>query len=89
MLAEKRPYVEGRSGIVGKRGNEIGIHAVRGGTIVGEHEVMFAGEDEIVTLSHSARSKKVFAAGAIKAAKWIAGKPAGLYDMTDVLGDIL
>lgn len=89
VLAEKRPYVEGRSGIVGKRGNEIGIHAVRGGTIVGEHEVMFAGEDEIVTLSHSARSKKVFAAGAIKAAKWIAGKPAGLYDMTDVLGDIL
>ena len=88
-LAEKREYVEGRSGIVGRRGNEIGIHAVRGGTIVGEHEVMFAGEDEIVTLSHSARSKRVFAAGAIRAAKWMAGKPAGLYDMNDVLGDIL
>jgi len=78
-------YINGRQGIVGKRGKEIGIHAVRGGTIVGEHEVMFAGEDEIVTLSHSARSKRVFAAGAVKAAKWICGKPAGLYDMNDVL----
>lgn len=78
-------YINGRQGIVGKRGKEIGIHAVRGGTIVGEHEVMFAGEDEIITLSHSARSKRVFAAGAVKAAKWICGKPAGLYDMNDVL----
>lgn len=83
-----KPYLNGREGAVGKRGNEIGIHAVRGGTIVGEHEVMFAGEDEIVTLSHSARSKKVFAAGAIKAAKWLAGKPAGKYDMTDVLENL-
>lgn len=97
MLAESansafggsKPYMNGREGIVGKRGNEIGIHAVRGGTIVGEHEVMFCGEDEIVTLSHSARSKKVFAAGAIKAAKWLAGKKAGHYDMKDLLGDVL
>lgn len=96
MLAESvnaaydggKPYLNGREGAVGKRGNEIGIHAVRGGTIVGEHEVMFAGEDEIVTISHSARSKKVFAAGAIKAAKWICGKSAGLYDMTDVLENL-
>lgn len=88
-LAEKRPYVEGRSGIVGRRGNEIGIHAVRGGTIVGEHEVMFAGEDEIITLAHSARSKRVFAVGAIKAAKWIAGKPHGLYDMNDMLRELV
>ncbi len=80
-----KEYLNGRSGAVGKRGNEIGIHAVRGGTIVGEHEVIFAGEDEIITLSHSARSKKVFAAGAIKAAKWIAGKPAGLYNMNDMI----
>ncbi len=86
---EKRPYLNGRSGICGKRGNEIGIHAVRGGTIVGEHEVSFCGEDEIITLSHSARSKKVFAAGAINAAKWIAGKGAGMYDMKDLLVDIL
>lgn len=80
-----KPIVNGREGMCGKRGGEIGVHAVRGGTIVGEHEVMFCGEDEIVTLSHSARSKKVFAAGAIKAAKWIAGKPAGMYDMGDLL----
>lgn len=77
--------VNGREGIVGKRGNEIGMHAVRGGTVVGEHEVCFFGEDEIVTLSHSARSKKVFASGAITACKWLCGKPAGKYDMTDVL----
>ena len=64
------------------------MHAVRGGTIVGEHDVIFAGEDEIITLSHSARSKRVFAAGAIKAAKWLAGKPAGLYDMTNVLENL-
>ena len=93
MLAESanaafddaKPYMNGRSGIVGKRGNEIGIHAVRGGTIVGEHEVLFCGEDEIITISHSARSKKVFAAGAIKAAKWLVGKSAGMYDMKDIL----
>ena len=89
VLDKKREYVEGRSGIIGRRGDEIGIHAVRGGTIVGEHEVMFAGEDEIITLAHSARSKRVFAAGAIKAAKWLSGKKSGLYDMTDVLGDII
>lgn len=93
MLAESansafndgKPYVNGREGIVGKRKNEIGIHAVRGGTIVGEHEVLFAGEDEIITLSHSARSKRVFAVGAIRSAKWIIGKPAGKYDMSDIL----
>lgn len=83
-----KPYLKGRDGIVGKRGNEIGIHAVRGGTIVGEHEVMFAGDDEIITLAHSARSKRVFAAGAVKAAKWIVGKTAGKYDMTNVLENI-
>ena len=90
MLAESantqnKDYLYGRDKTTGKRGKEIGIHAVRGGTIVGEHEVMFAGEDEIVTLSHSARSKKVFASGAIKAAKFLAGKPAGKYDMQDII----
>lgn len=93
MLAESansafdgnKSYLNGRGGLIGKRGNEIGIHAVRGGTIVGEHDVMFCGEDEIVTISHSARSKKVFAAGAIKAAKWLYDKPAGLYNMSDLL----
>lgn len=94
MLAESvneafggtKEYVYGREGMVGARKKaEVGIHAVRGGTIVGEHEVMFAGEDEIITISHSARSKKVFAAGAVKAAKFMYGKPAGKYDMQDVL----
>ncbi len=80
----------GRQGIVGARNeSEIGIHAVRGGTIVGEHEVMFAGEDEIITLSHSARSRKVFASGALKAAAWLQGQPAGLYDMSDLLAGIV
>ena len=80
-----KDYIYGREGLTEKRGKEIGIHAVRGGTIVGEHEVIFAGEDEIVTISHSARSKKVFAEGAVRAAKWIVGKPAGIYDMQDLL----
>lgn len=64
---------------------EIGIHSVRGGTIVGEHDVIFAGHDEVLTLSHSAQSKEIFANGALRAAKFISGKAAGLYDMNDVL----
>lgn len=84
---EKR-YVNGRNGIVGAREkNEIGIHAVRGGTIVGEHEVIFAGEDEIITISHSARSKRVFAVGAIRAAKYLSRKAAGTYEMKDLLSE--
>ncbi len=65
---------------------EIGISAVRGGTIVGEHEVIFAGADEVVEFKHTAYSKGVFAKGAIEAAKFLAGKPAGFYDMSDVIG---
>lgn len=65
--------------------NEIGIHAVRGGTIVGEHEVLFAGRDECISLSHSATSKEVFAVGAVNAAAFMSGKPAGLYSMADLL----
>ncbi len=65
--------------------NEIGMHAVRGGTIVGEHEIIFAGRDEIITLSHSARSKEVFAVGAVNAAKYMVGKGAGLYTMKDLI----
>ncbi|MBE6770842.1 MAG: 4-hydroxy-tetrahydrodipicolinate reductase [Ruminococcaceae bacterium] len=64
---------------------EIGIHAVRGGTITGEHQVIFAGHDEIISISHSARSKELFATGAISAAKFICGKPAGLYKMSDMI----
>lgn len=66
--------------------NEIGLHAVRGGTIVGEHDIIFAGRDEIITLSHSARSKEVFAVGAVNAAVYMKDKPAGLYDMKELIG---
>lgn len=65
--------------------NEIGLHAVRGGTIVGEHEIIFAGRDEIITLSHSARSKEIFAVGAVNAAVYMNGKGPGLYQMSDVI----
>ena len=65
--------------------NEIGIHAVRGGTIVGEHEVIFAGHDEVITLAHSAASKEVFAVGAINAALFLAEKGPGLYNMADLV----
>lgn len=67
--------------------NEIGIHSVRGGTIVGEHEVIFAGNNEVVTLTHQAFSKNVFATGAIKAAKFLSGKKPGLYDMNDLISE--
>ncbi|MEG2843520.1 MAG: 4-hydroxy-tetrahydrodipicolinate reductase [Ruthenibacterium sp.] len=65
--------------------NEIGIHSVRGGSIVGEHEVLFAGQDEVITLSHSATSRTVFANGAINAALFLSDRPAGLYEMKDLL----
>ena len=65
---------------------EIGIQAVRGGSIVGEHDVIFAGQDEVVTFSHTAYSKAIFAKGAVAAAKFLKGKAAGLYDMSDVIG---
>jgi 4-hydroxy-tetrahydrodipicolinate reductase len=66
--------------------DEIGISAVRGGTIVGEHEVIFAGTDEVIEFKHTAYSRAVFGKGAISAAIFLAGKPAGLYDMSDVIG---
>lgn len=65
---------------------EIGIHAVRGGSIVGEHQVIFAGQDEIIEINHMAHSKDVFAVGSINAAKFLAGQVAGLYDMGSVIG---
>lgn len=66
--------------------SEIGMHAIRGGTIVGEHDIIFAGHDEVITLSHSAASKTVFAEGSINAAVFLKDCSAGLYDMSDVLG---
>ena len=68
-----------------RRPDEIGIHSIRGGNIVGEHEIVFAGPDEIITLSHSARSKVIFATGAYKAARFIIDKKPGLYNMDDLL----
>lgn len=68
---------------------EIGIHAVRGGSIIGEHEVIFAGKDEVITISHSAASRSLFAAGALRAAEFIVGKSAGMYNMDDMLKDII
>lgn len=67
--------------------NEIGLHAIRGGTIVGEHDIIFAGRDEIITLSHSARSKEIFAVGAVNAAIYMCGKNPGLYDMSELISE--
>ena len=86
VLDEKYEYCYGRADRREKRPkNEIGISAVRGGNIVGEHEVIFAGLDEVITIKHTAYSKGVFAKGAVEAAKFLAGKPAGLYDMKQVI----
>jgi 4-hydroxy-tetrahydrodipicolinate reductase len=76
----------GRQGIVGERTNaEIGMHAVRGGDVVGDHTVIYASQGERVELTHKASSRETFARGALRAAKWAHGKKAGLYDMQDVL----
>ena len=85
-LDEKYHYIYDRSVERRKRDRyEIGISAVRGGNIVGEHEVIFAGQDEVIEFKHTAYSKAVFAKGAVQAAKFLAGKPAGFYDMRDVI----
>ena len=79
--------VYGRKGIVGERPEgEIAVHALRGGSVVGDHTVMFAGEVERVELTHRAQSREAFAAGALKAAQWAAGRQPGIYTMRDVLG---
>lgn len=77
----------GRSGAAGPRpSGEIGVHAVRMGGVIGDHDVHFASSGEIITLRHHAASRDIFAAGALRAAKWIVGKPVGLYHMRDALG---
>jgi len=81
-------YIYDRHTVRQKRDkSEIGIHSVRGGTIVGEHEVIFAGLDEVITLSHSASSRSVFATGSISAAVFIKDKPAGLYNVEDLVAN--
>lgn len=89
VLSNPPEYIYDRHSVRRKRKkNEIGLHAVRGGTIVGEHDVLFAGTNEVITLSHSAQSREVFAAGAVRAAKFLAGKPAGMYSMNDLFGTL-
>ena len=84
-MGGKFEYVYDRSKVREKReAKQIGISAVRGGTIVGDHDVIFAGPDEVVTFSHRAYSKAVFGKGAVEAAKFLKDKPAGMYDMADV-----
>ena len=88
-LSYPAEYVYDRHAVRRKRKpTEIGIHAVRGGTIVGDHEVIFAGTDEVIELKHSAHSKEVFAVGAIKAAKFMSDKPAGMYSMNDLISTL-
>ena len=88
-LSYPAEYVYDRHAVRKKRKKtEIGLHAVRGGTIVGDHEIIFAGTDEVIELKHSAHSKEVFAVGAIKAAKFISTKPAGMYSMNDIINNL-
>jgi len=88
-LDEKLTYVHDRSRAKEKRSKqEIGLHAIRGGTIVGEHSVIFAGQDEVIELKHSALSRDVFAVGALNAAIYIKGKPAGYYGMQDLIKNL-
>lgn len=88
-LSYPAEYVYDRHAVRKKRKKtEIGLHAVRGGTIVGDHEIIFAGTDEVIELRHSAHSKEVFAVGAVKAAKFITDKPAGIYDMNDLISNL-
>ena len=86
---DEKPYIYDRHAERRQRAKgEIGLHAVRGGNIVGEHEVMFCGQNEIVTLSHSAASREVFATGALRAARFMQGKGPGFYNMDDVIGTL-
>lgn len=90
VLEEEPQYVYDRHSYRKKRAkNEIGIHAVRGGTIVGEHEVVFAGHDEVVSLTHQAQSREVFAVGAVNAAIYLASQGAGMYNMSNLLSSKL
>lgn len=86
-LKNSKRYIYGRAGNSMRQNDEMGIHAIRGGTIAGEHTIIFAGPDEIIEIKHTALSKKIFATGAIKAARFIRHQQAGLYSMEDVLDE--
>lgn len=84
---KQKAYVPGREGQVGKRGEEeVGLHAVRGGSIIGEHTALFAGELEKIELKHTAFDRRAFSGGVVTATHWAASQTPGLYDMKDVLG---
>ena len=86
-LSYEKDVRHGREGMVGERtATEIGMHAIRGGDVVGDHTVLFANTGERLELTHKASSRETFAKGALRAVKWAVSKPAGLYDMQDVLG---
>jgi 4-hydroxy-tetrahydrodipicolinate reductase len=88
VFEQRQEYIFDRHSRRKKRSkNEIGIHAVRGGTIVGEHQVIFSGNDEIIEINHIAMSKKIFAEGALKAASFIHQKAPGIYGMNDLVAD--
>ena len=84
-LDNKMSLVNGRNGLHVREKNEIGVHSVRGGSVIGEHSVIFYGDDEIIEIKHTSTSRRIFANGAIKAAKFLLGKNPGLYRMKEVL----
>jgi 4-hydroxy-tetrahydrodipicolinate reductase len=84
-ILEETKYVNGRDGISKRQNNEIGIHAIRGGNIIGEHSVIFAGQSEIIEIKHEALSRDVFAVGALRASEFIIGKTPGMYNMDDLI----
>lgn len=77
--------IDGRSGMVGKRGKEIGVHALRGGSVAGEHTVLYLGDDEKLEIKHTAISRQIFVNGAVHAAKWLMKQPSGFYSMEDMV----
>ena len=85
-LSYDKDVQHGRFGNIGARKKEIGMHALRGGDVVGDHTVVYAADGERVELTHKASSRLTFAGGAVRAALWLQGKPPGIYDMQDVLG---
>ncbi len=83
----KYKHVFGREGMIGKRGHEIGVSALRGGTVAGEHTVYYFGQDETITISHNATSRQIFVNGAIKAAEFLVKQNPGFYSMDDLLNE--
>lgn len=88
-VTEETRFVNGRDGLAKRQHNEIGIHAIRGGNIIGEHSVIFAGQGEVIEIKHEALSRDVFAVGALKACVFIIGKIPGMYDMDDLIAESL